>query len=56
MTSEGARPPRDAAAAGGLWLDQDAFEAAAPTRRTREMLRRENTQMFEVFTASVWRR
>ena len=52
VTSEGERePPRDAVAAGGLWLDQDAFEAAAPTRRTREMLRRaRNTQMFEVFT------
>ena len=52
VTSEGERePPNDAVAAGGLWLDQDAFEAAAPTRRTREMLRRaRNTQMFEVFT------
>ena len=44
------RVPTNAVVADGLWLDQNAFEAAAATRRTKMMLGNlRGTRLYEVF-------
>ena len=44
------RIPTNAVVADGLWLDQNAFEAAAATRRTKMMLGNlRGTRLYEVF-------
>ena len=44
------RIPTNAPSADGLWLDQNAFEAAAATRRTKMMLGNlRGTRLYEVF-------